>query len=193
MEHDVYLYAAVFGCTLVGIQVILQVFGLMDMDADAADAAHASESMDAVDAHDADVHDGSSAFFGILSFKAFCAFAGIFGLVGLSMLETDAAFSTRVLIACGAGVASMFGVAWMMRTLSRLQSSGTVQTRNAVGRTGTVYLRIPGGSAGAGKVTVEVQGRSMEFTAVTEGDEIQTGARVSVVSVEGDTLKVVPV
>jgi membrane protein implicated in regulation of membrane protease activity len=196
VEHDVYLYAAVIGCTLVGIQVILQVFGLMDMDGDAADATHAADSMDAADAADhGDLHHeghGSSAFFGVLSFKALCAFAGIFGLVGLSMLETDASAGTRVTVAIAAGVAAMFGVAWMMRSLARLQSSGTVQTRNAVGRSGTVYLKVPAAGGGAGKVTVEVQGRSMEFAAITEGDEIPTGARVSVVSAEGETLKVVP-
>ena len=196
MEHDIYLYAAIFGCTLVGLQVILQVFGLMDTDgADALDA-DASHSMDAAGAHDfdpgADAH-GSSLFFGILSFKALCAFAGIFGLVGLVMIETGSATHIRVLAASGAGVAAMFGVAWMMKALTRLQSSGTIDIRNAIGRTGSVYLRIPGEGAGTGKVTIEVQGRSMVLPAITDGDEIATGRRVTVVGVAGlEAVKVVP-
>ena len=183
MEHSIYLYSAIVGCTFVGLQVILQVFGLFD-DVDAADG------MDA----DAEHHGhSSSAFFGILSFKALCAFAGIFGLAGLMMLRGDAAFQVRVLVACGAGVAAMFAVAWMMKSLSRLQASGTVEVRNAVGRIGKVYLRIPGSNDGVGKVTIDLQGRSMEFAAATDGEEIATGARVTVVAVEGDeTLKVVP-
>ena len=189
MEHDIYLYAAILGCTLVGLQVILQVFGLMDMDADAADAAHGVDSMDAHAEHG----HGSSAFFGILSFKALCAFAGIFGLVGLVMLETSSRVPMRVAVASASGVGAMFAVAWMMRGLAKLQSSGTVEPRNAVGRAGSVYLRIPGHTEGAGKVTIEIQGRSMEFPAITEGDEIPTGKQVTVVAVEGgETLKVVP-
>ena len=193
--EKIFLYSAIFGCTLVGLQVILQVFGLFDTDAaDAMDGADAQDSMDAGAADaDADPH-GSSLFFGILSFKALCAFAGMFGLVGLVMAETDAAVHMQVMVATGGGVLAMFGVAWMMRVLASLQSSGAVRMRNAVGRTGTVYLKVPGQGAGVGKVTIEIQGRSMEFPAITEGDEIATGRRVTIVSVEGDeTLRVVPV
>jgi membrane protein implicated in regulation of membrane protease activity len=200
LEHSIYLYSAIIGCTLVGIQVILQVFGLfddVDTDVDGHVEVDVSDThLDAADAHvEADTdHHGSSAFFGILSFRALCAFAGIFGLIGLMMEQGGTASRpTRVLVACGAGVAAMFGVAWMMRALSRLQASGSVEPRNAVGRVGTVYLRIPAHGDGAGKVTIEIQGRSMEFPALSEGDEIQTGARVTVVALEGDdTLKVVP-
>ena len=188
MEHSIYLYSAIVGCTFVGLQVILQVFGLFD-DVDAADGMDADVDIDV----DAEHGHSSSAFFGILSFKALCAFAGIFGLAGLMMLRGEAAFQVRVLVACGAGVAAMFGVAWMMKSLSRLQASGTVRIRNAVGRIGKVYLRIPGSNDGVGKVTIDLQGRSMEFAAATDGEEIATGARVTVVAVEGDeTLKVVP-
>ncbi len=188
MEHSVYFYSAIAGCTLVGLQVIMQVFGLFD-DVDLADGVDADVDVGAD-------HDGhsSSAFFGILTFKAVCAFTGIFGLVGLMMLRGEAAFHVRVLAAGAAGVAAMFGVAWMMKTLSRLQASGTVELRNAVGGIGTVYLRIPDSNSGVGKVTIEIQGRSMEFSAATDGAEIATGARVTVVAVEGDeTLKVEPV
>jgi len=88
----------------------------------------------------------------------------------------------------GAGITSMFLVAWVMRGLSRLQASGTVNVRNAVGTTGTVYLRIPAHGTGRGKVTVEVQGRSMEFPAVTDGDTLETGTQVTVEAVEGEDL-----
>ena len=180
MEHKIYLISAIAGCGLVLLQVILQVFGLFgDMDVD----------------HDGDVHmdaDGhGDAFFGVLSFKALCAFAGIFGLVGLIMLDTAAAIHVRLFVAFGGGSAAMVMVAWMMRMLHRLQSSGTIDVQNAMGRTGTVYLRIPASNDGRGKVTVEVQGRSMQFEAYTEGEQIDTGARVTVVAVESnDTLKV---
>jgi hypothetical protein len=181
VEYAIYKYCAIIGCTLVGIQVVLQLFGLGgDHDFD-----HAEHG----DLHgEAGTEGHGNLFFGILSFKALSAFAGVFGLVGLIVSDTRLGAPPRMGIAAGAGVASMFAVAWLMRGLARLQASGTVNVRNAVGSTAIVYLRIPARGGGQGKVTVEVQGRSMEFPAVTDGETLETGARVTIEAVEGDDL-----
>ena len=180
MEYAIYKYCAIIGGTLVGLQLVLQMFGLGgDHD---------------TDAHHGDLHgEGGTEghgnlFFGILSFKALTAFAGVFGLVGLTVWDRNLGGAGRVAVSTGAGVASMFLVAWVMRGLARLQASGTVNVRNAVGSSGTVYLRVPGARAGRGTVTVDVQGRSMEYAAVTDGDTLETGTPVTVEAVEGDDL-----
>jgi len=191
VEQTIYWACAILGCTLVGIQVVLQVFGLFDSDAD-LDGAHAD--VDAGHAADSGIHEvqgHGNVIFGILSFKALSAFAGIFGLVGLILIDREVGTGGRVAASAGAGFVGMLGVGWMMRGLSRLQSSGNIDIRNAVGCRGTVYLPIPQGNTGQGKVTVTVQGRSMEFGAVTEGEALATGARVTVLAVEGEMLKVV--
>ena len=191
MEYNVYLICAIVGCTLVVLQVVLQVLGFFgDMDMDAGDT-----DVDADGGLDADAHEGhGNVFFGILSFKALCAFAGIFGLVGLSLHGGTTSMQARILIAFAAGVAGMVVVAWMMRGLSRLQASGTLDLRYAIGRSGTVYLEIPARNEGEGKVTIEIQGREMVLAANTDGDAIPSGRRITVAAVEGDrTLKVVPV
>jgi len=186
VEYAIYKYCAIIGCTLVGIQVVLQLLGLGgDHDVD----AHADVDVDHGDLHGEHGTEGhGNMFFGILSFKALSAFAGVFGLVGLIVHDRGLSAGPRVAVSAASGVASMFLVAWVMRGLSRLQASGTINVRNAIGRTGTVYLRVPGARGGRGKVTVEVQGRSMEFAAVTEGDTIESGAQVTVEAVEGDDL-----
>jgi len=193
VEQTIYLYSAVAGCTLVLIQVVLQLFGLFgDTDMDGHDA-HVDTGDGGGDSgdHAGDPQGHGNFFFGILSFKALCAFAGIFGLVGLMLTKREWSMGARVLAATTAGFAGMVVVAWLMRGIARLQASGTVEIHNAVGRTGSVYLRIPASRGGAGKVTIEIQGRSMEFPAITTGDALPTGARVTVVSVEGDdTLEV---
>jgi len=189
VESTIYTVCAVGGGVLVVAQVVLQAMGLFgetdldthDVDGDLDGDAHA----------DGEPHGHGNLFFGILSFKALCAFAAIFGLVGLIMTERSASFGLRVAAATASGFAGMVVVAMLMRSLAKLSSSGTVLLRNAVGKTGTVYLRIPGGGTGAGKVTLEIQGRSVEVLARTSGDEIPTGARVRVLNVDGeDTVEV---
>jgi hypothetical protein len=180
VEYAIYKYLAIVGGVLVGIQVVLQLLGLggdHDIDADHGDL-HG----------EAGAEGHGNLFFGVLSFKALSAFAGVYGLVGLVVWDKGLGGVARVATAAGAGVASMFVVAWLMRGLARLQASGTVNVRNAVGATGTVYLRIPARGEGRGKVTVEVQGRSMELPAVTDGDTLETGTQVTVEAVEGDDL-----
>ncbi|MHC4973381.1 MAG: hypothetical protein ACYTG3_13720 [Planctomycetota bacterium] len=205
MEQTIYWVCAILGCTLVGIQVVLQVFGLFDTDVDVdgahadVDVGHVDVDLDAshadvghaVDGHVHDVQGHGNVIFGFLSFKALSAFAGIFGLVGLILIDREVGTGGRVAASAGAGFVGMLGVGWMMRGLSRLQSSGNIDIRNAVGCRGTVYLPVPGGKAGQGKVTVNVQGRSMEFGAITEGAALPTGAHVTVLAVEGEMLKVV--
>ena len=180
MEYAIYKYCAIVGGTLVGIQLVLQLLGVgADHDVDA----------DHGDLHGEGGTEGhGNLFFGILSFKALSAFAGVFGLVGLITVDRGLGAVGRVGVSAGAGLASMFFVAWVMRGLARLQASGTINVRNAVGASATVYLRVPGARAGRGKVTVDVQGRSMEFPAITEGETLETGTQVTVEAVEGDDL-----
>jgi len=186
VEYAIYKYCAIVGGILVGLQLILQLLGMGgDHDID----AHTDIDVDHGDLHGEGGTEGhGNLFAGILSFKTLSAFAGVFGLVGLVTIEHKYGSVARVAIAAGAGVASMFVVAWTMRSLARLSASGTVHVGNAVGTTGTVYLRVPGHGAGRGKVTVEIQGRSMEFPAVTDGDTLETGSQVMVEAVEGDDL-----
>lgn len=193
MEHAVYFWAALVGCTLLLIQVILQVIGLggdADMDAGAADV-----DVDA-DLDGADPAHGTAGnlFFGILSFKALVAFTGIFGLTGLSLKDSDYSSFQRAAMSIVAGLVAMVVVGMMMRMLYNLGSSGTLVVRNALGHQAEVYLRIPGEGEGRGKVTIEIQGRTVELDAVTDGEPIATGKVVKVVEVLGnETLKVMPV
>ncbi|MDA1193558.1 MAG: DUF1449 family protein [Planctomycetota bacterium] len=190
MEHAVYFWTALVGCTLLVIQVILQVLGLggdhemdssgpnVDTDAhmDAGDPAHGTQG---------------NVFFGILSFKAIVAFAGIFGLTGLSLEDAGYSDFQRLAISILAGLSAMIVVAFLMRMLHNLGSSGSLVVSNALGHKGQVYLRIPGHGEGRGKVTIEVQGRTVELDAVTDGEPIPTGKMVKVIEIVGaETLKV---
>ena len=61
----------------------------------------------------------------------------------------------------------------------------------ALGAQARVYLAVPAEKSGTGTVTVPIQGRTMQFKAITRGREIKTGALCKVVSVaSSDTLEV---
>ena len=150
-----------------------------DVHADAAHAAHAD------DAH------GSMWMFKALSFRTLVAATAFFGLAGLAANAAELAAITQFAVALAAGIAAMYGVFWMMQTLYRLRSEGTVRVQRAIGREATVYLRIPAQRLGAGKVLVDVQNRTMEYSAMTGGPELPTGVKVVVVDViSPDTLEV---
>lgn len=184
MEHTVYLVMALVGGVILLIQVVLQVIGLGG-EADVGDVG--ADGADGVDADvDADAAHSGNLFFGILSFKAIIGFCAFFGLTGLSLLDKDMGVGMRVALSCCAGFVAMFVIAWMMRALYSLQASGTMDVRRVVGHTAGVYLRIPAKSHGKGKVTVEVEGRSIEIEAVTDGDAIPTGGRVRILEMVGD-------
>lgn len=173
MEESIYTWMAAIGCGILLIQVVLQVIGVADHDGD----------FDS----DTDLGDGDW-FFGFLSFKTVVAFLGFFGLTGLLLMETDISSAQRGLYATLAGLAAVFVVGYMMKMLHGLGHSGTVHLGNALGLEGVVYLRIPPQGEGRGKVTLDVQGRSVEVPAVTDGEGIATGARVQVMEVLGEDL-----
>jgi hypothetical protein len=188
MERTIYLILALAGSGILVVQVLMQVFGLAG-EGDLS-GTHDLGSIDHGDP-DAGAHDGSW-FFGVLSFKALVAFAGLFGLTGLALLDSGMGTGPRALIATAVGVAGMVLVALLMRSLTRLTSSGTLDLRNALGASASVYLRIPARSQGPGKVTLEVQGRSIQLDAFTDGEALPTGARVQVIALVGDdALKVI--
>jgi hypothetical protein len=144
--------------------------------------------------HGAGTHDGThdddqarddhaSRLFSVLSFRTIVAALTFFGLAGLAAQSAGASPSTVLAVAIGAGLAALYGVFYLMQTVSSLRSEGNVRIDRAVGRPASVYLKIPGHSAGSGKIQIELQNRTMEYLAMTAGEEIQTGSRVVVVAI----------
>ena len=108
--------------------------------------------------------------------------------MGVSLCKTGLHPAVIVAIALGCGVAVMLLVAVMMRAIWRLQSDGTADIRDALGKTASVYLTIPAGRTGKGKVNVMLSGSLSEREAVTDDAEpIPFGTEVTVVGITGGT------
>lgn len=182
---DVYQVCALVGGTILVLQTLLMVFGgVGDHDV----GGHGEGDLGGHDV--GHVHDGM-ADVKWLSLKTIVSALTFFGLAGLASQKSGLTPFLGLAIAVVAGGVAIFLVAMLMASLARLQSRGNLDIKNAVGRSGRVYLRIPAARKAPGKVTVDVQGRSVEVEATTAGPEIPTGATVRVVGLaDAETLDV---
>lgn len=129
----------------------------------------------------------------LFTVRGLIAFFAVGGWVGIALVDLQVGTALASLLALLAGLLALFLVAWLLRLLLGLQSSGNLDIRNAVGLTGIVYLHIPGNLQGSGKVTLILQGRSIEIDALTDlPDGIATGRQIKVISLRGDLLLVRP-
>lgn len=193
--YTAYLICFLTGATLMACQFLLGLLGF--------GAHHGADGHGFHDAGGHDAHAGAhgmeghsdhyvSWFFGVLTFRSLVAALTFFGLVGLA--THDYLEQPRSLLAAfAAGVGTLYMVAFLMSSLNRLRAEGTVRIDRAVGQNGTVYLTVPGQKAGAGKVTLSLQNRTVEYQAVTPHQTLPTGSRVVVTAVVGpNTVEVAP-
>jgi len=172
----VYTVCAVAGVVVLVAQVAMTLFGL---DHDSQPIMDVGDDLEMGDEL-ADHHGLSTWFFGVITLRSVTAFVAFFGLGGRTALAFNLGGFIAFIWALGLGVVAMVAVALMMRMLHELKSDGNIHIESALGTTGTVYLTVPGRRSGAGKVEVSVQGRSMTYPAITNGEELKTGTRVKV-------------
>ncbi|MHB8901164.1 MAG: hypothetical protein ACYC6Y_20640 [Thermoguttaceae bacterium] len=204
-----FLFCAVIGGTFLACQIVMTLLGaggdghvdvsghmgdVGDVHLDVGgDISHVDVGTHGGGSHQGAGHDDSTSAFRIISFRTVIAGLAFFGLGGLAADAVEATPIAVWTVALGCGAAAMYAVYRVFRTLYGLSEEGTARIANAVGRRGTVYLRIPGQESGTGKVQVNLQGRTVEYLAMTAGDELPTGAKIIVVDVLGSsTVQVEP-
>lgn len=174
--ESLFFWCSVVGGTILVAQTVLLILGIGDVDADAG--------ADFSDVDPGDFGHGN-VFAKALTFQTFVAFLTFFGLAGMACRRGELNSTLSLIIAIASGLTAFALVGYLMALLTALQGKGNVELQNAVGSTARVYLRIPAQKKGAGKVTVAVQGRSIECRAVTVGSEIATGEEVQIIGVRG--------
>ena len=194
--ETIYLVCALVGGTLLACQFLLAALGLGGHHDVGGHDLHDVSGHDAHADH-ADHTDHADSlttwFVSLLTFRTLVAALTFFGLAGLAATREWGETRATFLVALAAGAAALFLVATLMRSLSRLKAEGTVHMHRALGRSGTVYLPIPGEKAGAGKVLLNVQNRTVECQAVTAKDGLPAGVPVVVVAIlSSDTVEVAP-
>ena len=178
-----------WGVTLTAtlIFIIQTVMTFLGADADSTDFdMDVDTSLDGSDLSNID--SGANLY----TFRNFVNFFLGFGWTAIILQPSVKSTAVLVIIAVLVGIALVALVMYMFKWLYSMQQSGNINVyKSAVGCQGKCYLRIPGERAGEGKVQITIQGAVREYNAVTDGDEIKTGASVKVVeAVDGNTLLV---
>ena len=221
LEH-ILLYLAVPATLILLIQTILLFLGGVmdggeaDMDSDGPDWDTDLDSdldgdldgpdwdtqapeleVDASDDHDGPgLEEAGQAAAGLHLFtlRGIVAFLTLFGWGSLWLCQLGVLPAVALFLGVWMGLAGMVAIAVVVRQAVRLQYDGTLDIRNAVGLTGSVYLTVPAGRAGQGKVNVLVQEQLREFDAISDSSQpIPTGADIVVTGLAGrNTLIVSP-
>lgn len=155
--------------------------GIPDIDTDGDGIADALE-------HGGD--DGLSLF----SVRGILSTLTITGWCGVLLLGTDLPDWAAIAISVAAGLVTLLLIAIAMKEINKLQSSGNIDIGNCIGKVGQVYIPVPAAGEGTGKVNITVQEKFCEFSAITGGESLKTGAYVRVTAVsESGVLVVEPI
>lgn len=130
---------------------------------------------------DAEIEADTGIEFQFLSFKNLVGFFTIFGWSGIACLDAGMPKGLTVLISVICGLLMMLAMASLFYYLGKLQSSGTLKLRNALGQIGEVYLTIGANRKSIGKVSINVQGSLRELEALTDADKDLVQGNVVVV------------
>jgi len=76
--------------------------------------------------------------------------------------------------------------AFIYKQMRHLEHDGAFKIDDCIGHVADVYLRIPAGRKGEGKIQYSFQGSVQELPAVTDGEQIPSGTKVRVVEIIGD-------
>ncbi len=166
-DLQIYWGLALVGSVVLGIQTLLMMFGM-------SDDMHVGD----VDMSPAGAHPAGLS---LLSVRTVAAFFSGFGWTGIALSKAGLPFVVVLVGAFAVGGGLMLIIVWLMRTLTRLDSSGTLDYRNAVGQVATVCLPVPANLGGNGQIEVMVQGRLTVTQACTRHlDAIPNHTKVKV-------------
>jgi len=146
-----------------------------------------------VDANvDSDISHGDSIPFQFISYKNLTAFFAVFGWSGIGFYHAGLPSAWVILLSVICGLLMMTLMATLFYFMSKLQESGTLKMKNAVGKLAEVYLAIPPQRKGMGKVQLTVQGSLRTLDAITnEPFQLPTSSIVRVTGVIDDQILLV--
>lgn len=149
---------------------------------------------DATDGLEADFDsnlEGAQGPFQFFSFRNLVHFLLGFGWTGISFYDVFENKTLLILIALivGIGFVAMFFL--IISQIRKLAEDNTFKIKDTLGKTGEVYLTIPGKKSGIGKVQISIKGSFKELRAITESESLKSGTLVKIKSIDSDNILVV--
>lgn len=136
-------------------------------------------------------HPSDFSVMSMFSVQGIVTFLTVMGWTSIVSITAGTPPFLSILIGVAFGFLAMFAVAKLIHASRKLTESGTLNLRNAIGTTARVYIPIPAAGGGEGKVTMNLQGRYAECSAVTLGEKpLATGAAVRIIDLRNDILVV---
>lgn len=200
------LYCVAIPSTLILLlQTLLAVFGMHDGGAgtDISDTSGIDFHGDIHIPHDIGGHDfaadhyidgGNPGDFGAMrmfTLQTIVAFLTTFSWTTIVCLHGGMPNWLGFVIGFAIGAIVMITLAKIVQLSARLAENGTLDLRNTLGMSASVYIPVPAKGQGFGKVTVTVQGQFRELSAVSNDDQpFPTGTQVRITDLRGDTVVV---
>jgi len=140
--------------------------------------------MDDIGDVDADIDSDTGIGFQFITFRNLVGFFTIFGWSGIACIEAGMSKPSTIIISIISGLIMMTIMAAMFYFMSKLNDSGTLRYKNAIGATGEVYLKIGANRSRMGKVSVNVQGSMRELEALTDSfTDLESGTIIKVIDI----------
>ncbi len=125
----------------------------------------------------------------LFTLQGVVAFFTVFGWTAILTINGGVSELIGTLLGLALGFIAMILVAKLIRFSTKLAENGTMDLRNAIGETGSVYIPLPPSGQGEGKITLYLQGSYSECTAANAGDQpLPTGTSVRVVDLRNGIL-----
>ena len=116
-----------------------------------------------------------------------------FGWSAILLQDSIPSAALRIVVSVVIGMALVVAVMYLFKWLAGMQQSGNINLqKSAAGCEGKVYLTIPEGRSGTGKVQITINGAVREYDALTESETpLKTGTSIRVVdALDANTLLV---
>jgi len=150
------------------------------------------EVHDAVGNADASIGDDDGVGYQFFTIKNMIAFFTMFSWIGLAAHNSGLSKTLSIGLALLGGALMVLIMVLLLKNISRLKHSGTLQMKNAINQVGETYLFIPESRSGIGKVHIRIQGSLHELQAMTDDKSaIATGKLIKVTDIIGERVLLV--
>ena len=179
--YGLYVFCFVFGMVILSLQFL---GGVFDFDSGHHDVTLDKETV----SHD---HGDRGSSLNLLSIRGLSSGVTIFGAFGGMLTSFGLPIFLAFSGAAIAGLAANIGTGYLIKSMAKLSTDGSVDYRKAQGRTGTVYSGF-GNDSRRGTIQISVDGEVLQISAESPYSGLRSGDRVFVSSVADSVATISP-